>query len=422
MGFDWQDIFHDSKDTLYFAACSGGVDSMVLCYLMHKAGLSFEILHVNYQLRGESSLKDEDLVVSYAASLNKKVHVQRYDTEKLLKNGGNLQQLCRELRYNWFRMFTEQHPGSKIVLAHHLDDQVETFYLHLARNAGIAGLSSLKAVNGNLLRPLLQFTKKELYAFARTHNIPWREDASNSKNDYARNKLRNVFLPFAEQEIPDLRSSVLNLIAVFQNNYKELETALKTEVGFSKHFELNILQFSQWPADKKNVFLHLLEIRNTALDELEKLKSSDIGKFIEIDNWFISKEKEVFAFDQGENLSLPELLIKPVTALPGHFSKEEIYLDKSKIKGELYLRKWKEGDRLEAIGVKGSKLVSKIINEARLSAYEKRRVFVLADEENIHWIVGIKIGRKAVATASSTEIVKVYCLRHSDQDNKIAVE
>lgn len=412
MDFDWQNLFHDSKDTLYFAACSGGVDSMVLCYLMHKAGLSFEILHVNYQLRGESSLKDEDLVVSYAASLNKKVHVQRYDTEKLLKNGGNLQQLCRELRYNWFRTFTEQHPGSKIVLAHHLDDQVETFYLHLARNAGIAGLSSLKAVNGNLLRPLLQFTKKELYAFARAHDIPWREDMSNSKNKYARNKLRNIFLPFAEQKIPDLRSSVLYLITVFQNNYKEVETALKTEVGFSSHFELDISQFSQWSADKKNVFLHLLEIRATALDELEKLKSSDIGKFIETDNWFISKKKEVFVFDQTEKPTFPKLIIEPVTTLPVHFSKEEIYLDKLKIKGELYLRRWQEGDRLEAIGVNGSKLVSKIINEAHLSAYEKRRVLVLTDEENIHWIVGIKVGRKAIATKNFKEALRIYCIEN----------
>ena len=415
MDFDWQEIFHDSKDTFYFAACSGGVDSMVLCYLMHRAGLSFEILHVNYQLRGEDSLKDEELVVSFAATLKKKVHVQRYDTKKLLVNGGNLQQLCRELRYNWFRTFTEQHPNAKIVLAHHLDDQVETFYLQLARNAGITGLSSLKTVNGNLLRPLLQFTKKELYAFAQTHEIPWREDASNNKNDYARNKLRNVLLPFAEQEIPDLRSSVLSLIAVFQNNYKELETALKTEIGFSKHFELNILQYSQWSADKKNVFLHLHEIRGTALAEIEKLKSSDTGKFIEVDNWFISKKKEVFAFDQIEDLSLPELVIELVSSLPQHFSKEEIYLDRSKIKGELYLRRWKEGDRLEAIGVNGSKLISRIINEAHLSAYEKRRVLVLTDEENIHWIVGFKVGRKAIATKNSKEILRIYCIENEEK-------
>lgn len=407
MDFDWQNVFHNSEKTLYFAACSGGVDSMVLCYLMHKAGLSFEILHVNYQLRDEDSLKDEELVVSFAAALNRKVHVQRYDTRKMLETGGNLQQLCRELRYNWFRTYTEKHQGSKIVLAHHIDDQIETFYLQLARNAGIAGLSSLKPENSDLLRPLLQFTKKELYVFAQKHGIPWREDSSNKKNDYTRNKLRNIFLPFVETEIPDLRSSVLNLITVFQRNYKDLETALRNEVQISKHFELATVKFDRWSTDKKNIFLHLLAIRATVLDELEKLKYSETGKFIEVDNWFISKKKDVFSFDQIENFTLPELIIESVTTLPDYFSKKEIYLDKSKIKGELHLRRWQEGDRLQAIGVNGSKLISKIINEARLSAYEKQRVLVLADEENIHWIIGIKIGKKAIATVHTKGILKV---------------
>ena len=173
------------------------------------------------------------------------------------------------------------------------------------------------------------------------------------------------------------------------------------------HFEVTASLYHSWNSDKKYVFLHLLNVRSSAFEELEKLVNSDIGKYIEIDQWFISKKKDSLTFDKIEEDIIPELRLENVAFLPSSFSRDVIYLDASKINGKLQLRKWQEGDKLAAIGVNGSKLVSKIINEAHLSAYEKRRVLVLRDDETILWIVGIKVGRKAVANADSKEILKI---------------
>lgn len=407
MQFNWKTIF-SNPETTYYLACSGGVDSMVLCYLMQKAKIPFEILHVNYQLRGKDSDLDEKLVVDYGKENQITVHVQRFDTLKIhQENGGNLEQICRDLRYNWFETFLNKNSHSKVVLAHHQDDQMETFYLQLTRKSGMVGLASLRNVRGNYVRPLLDFTKAEIYAFAKLHSIPWREDFTNQESDFRRNKLRNILLPLIENNQPDLRESVLKMIAVLQANLSEMEQEIHREVSLSNHFELSISTFQNWSNDQKNLFLQLLSIRSSVLFELDKLTTSSIGKWIESDGWMISKLAHHFSFDKIENFKIPDLKITTISSLPKEFSKTEIYLDFAKLKGNLRIRRWKDGDRISALGVNGSKLVSKIINEQHLSAYQKREVLIVEDDENIHWIVGIKIGQKAIATPSTQHIIQV---------------
>ena len=117
MQLNWHTLFPRVENEFYYLACSGGVDSMVLCYLMHQAKLPFEILHVNFHLREEASNKYEALVVEYGKRLGVTVHVQHFDTNKLHREeGGNLEQLCRDLRYSWFDTFLNEKPNSKLVV------------------------------------------------------------------------------------------------------------------------------------------------------------------------------------------------------------------------------------------------------------------------------------------------------------------
>lgn len=396
------------KNKTYYLACSGGVDSMVLFFLMLRSKVAFEVLHVNFHLRGEDAIKDEKLVTEYAKEHGVIVHIQHFDTQKIhTKQGGNLEELCRNLRYDWFQTFLIKNSDSQLVTGHHLNDQIETFYWQLSRKAGMVGLSSLKAQNGNIIRPLLPYSKEEIYAFAKKHAIPWREDYTNHEINFTRNKLRNVFLPFLEKEISLLKESVITLINAFQNTLQTIENELKKEVELNNKFELTTATYQSWSIDKKYIFLHLISIRATALDELEKLANAAIGKYISMDNWFVSKKKNTLAFDKVKEEKKATLIIKKVAALPEKFTKDEIYLDTTKINGKLTLRKWQIGDKLEAIGVNGKKLVSKVINEYHLSAYEKQHVLVVTDDTTIHWIVGIKVGKKAVAQSSSTEIIQL---------------
>lgn len=401
----WQLILNNKHKC--YVACSGGVDSMVLCYLMLHTKIPFEVLHVNYHLRGEDSDLDEQLVTDFCKKHQLKLHVKNVNTLGLISKGGNLEQICRDIRYDWFQSFVDVISNTKILVAHHQDDLIETFYLQLARNAGMVGLSSLKEENNHIIRPLLQFSKLDIYAFAKKRNIPWREDKSNQQSDFRRNKLRNIILPRLVIEMPSLKDSVLLLTRIFRENLLLLEAELNKELEISNHFEVDIGHYKSWEDDKKNLFLKLINERSSIRNELDKLSNSNIGKYIKTKNWTISKTLNSFSFDSNFTNKISQLLIERVPSLPTEFSKETIYLDADKIHGTLKLRPWEAGDKMSAIGVNGSKLVSKIINEAHLSFYKKQRVQVLVDDKYILWIAGIKIGRRAIADERTKDILRV---------------
>ena len=206
------DFFKKQSAPLYLVAVSGGLDSMCLLWVLNKLKLPLHVLHVNYNLRGTESIEDANLVKDYCKKIGVPLTVNAVDYKKFLKkNGGNLQLEARNTRYAFFNEISEKYPKSKVVLAHHFDDQMETFWLQLFRQAGMSGLSGMKAVNERYLRPFLSLPKEELKTLAERNKIPWREDSSNAKNDYSRNRWRNEYLPFLNAKIPTLSASV-NLI------------------------------------------------------------------------------------------------------------------------------------------------------------------------------------------------------------------
>jgi tRNA(Ile)-lysidine synthase len=402
------------KDKKLFLACSGGVDSMVLLHLLVKAEFQVSVLHVNYHLRDEDSNGDEQFVKSTCEKLTLPFYSKSADTKKILREeGGNLQDVARKIRYHWFSEITDQDPDNFILLAHHNDDQVETFFQHIARKSGIIGLAGMLQNHNQIIRPLLNFSKKEILEYAKTSEILWREDVSNTKSDYTRNKLRNILLPELMNQIPTLKDSVLTLVKAFQDTQKLLELKVRSIV-------LNIIESQKWSHEN---FDHLSEfeqvevlrnlgIRQTAIAEIQKLRKSQKGKKIEIDGFDIYQDADSFRIRNSETTINNEIDWKVcqqiVNVLPTQFNLTEIYLDFSKIKGEMKLRKWQIGDRMKPIGMQGSKLISDILTEAKLTSVQKENSLVLVDDEKIIWCVGLKISREAISNTQSEVIVGVW--------------
>jgi tRNA(Ile)-lysidine synthase len=410
------------KSKKLFLACSGGVDSIVLLYLLVIAEFQVSVLHVNYHLRDEDSNDDEQFVKSTCEKLSLPFYSKSVDTKKILREeGGNLQDVARKIRYDWFREITDQDADNFILLAHHNDDQVETFFQHIARKSGIIGLAGMLENHNQIIRPFLNFSKEEIVEFAKTKEISWQEDVSNAKSDYTRNKLRNILLPEASNQIPTLKNSVLTLVKAFQDTQKALELKGKLIV-------LNIIETQKWKhADfdylsqfEQVEVLRNLGIRQTAIAELHKLRKSQKGKKIEIDGFEIYQDADSFMVKSSEISSAKnadekvkwKVCQQIVYILPTQFNLTEIYLDLSKIKGELKLRKWQIGDRMKPIGMQGSKLISDILTEAKLSSIEKENSLVLIDDQKIIWCVGLKISREAMSNPQSEVIVNVWLEKH----------
>jgi tRNA(Ile)-lysidine synthase len=213
------------EDKKYLLAVSGGADSMVLASLFKMHHLKFEVAHINYKLRGADSDLDQKLVEDFCKKHQIKLHLYEV-SEKDKKPENSVQLWARNLRYAFFFKILEEEKLDFIVTAHHLNDEVETFIINLSRGSGIKGLSGIPANENRILRPLLSFSKKEIYAFAKENHIEFREDLSNQKNDYLRNKIRNQVILKLEDAEPNFLENFANSISYLQdaNTYLQNQT------------------------------------------------------------------------------------------------------------------------------------------------------------------------------------------------------
>ena len=405
----------DLQSKKIFVAASGGLDSSCLIYILNSLKFDVEVLHVNYNLRGKDSILDAESLASFCASLNVKFSQKEMHLQEQLTNGGNLQQIARDVRYNWFEEVLAENENAFIALGHHQDDQVETFFLNLARKSGVLGMAAMLEENGKYIRPFLPFSKNELEAFAIENKITWREDISNQSNKYRRNFLRNALIPLMENEVPTLIESAICLVNQFQKTQIELEEVVtplvyesieNSTILISDYLSLNELE--------KNEFVRQLGQVAHKQEELINLASAENNKRVELKpseniifNALIkSNDRFVFSSD-SQVLPLPQLLQKEVKEIPMVFSKDVIYLDKTKISGDLRLRFPENGDRIKSIGMKGSQLISDIMKDAKLSIKDKNKVVILTDDLEVHWCVGLKVGRVAIASKGSQYLIKV---------------
>ncbi|GAA0353590.1 tRNA lysidine(34) synthetase TilS [Bacillus horti] len=198
-------------------AISGGVDSMALLHWFiqqrEAQSLTLRVIHVNHQLRGEESERDQQHVEEMCRQWNVpcssvRVDVVTYAREKRISK----QVAARECRYQAFEQIAKQYDISIIATAHHADDQVETVLMRLIRGAGIQGLSgipSLRRTNAYMIiRPFLKVAKKQLESYCQVHDIPYQFDQSNSMDDYTRNYVRHHVTPLLTELNPQLHEAI----------------------------------------------------------------------------------------------------------------------------------------------------------------------------------------------------------------------
>jgi tRNA(Ile)-lysidine synthase len=389
----------------YFVACSGGVDSMVLSKLMLAHALPFELVHVNYGLRGDASDGDQVFLDDFCKTNGIPFHCKKFDLKALLsESGGNLQEEARKVRYAFFDEIIAKN-GGKFVLAHHADDQVETFFLNLARGGGMMGLSGMLEVNGIYLRPLLSFRKEQLLAYANDQGLIWREDCSNAESTYSRNKLRNILLPKMKEIQPDFVENVLVLARVFQENQAVLanNTALKIS-EFPSPNAIPINTYNALDDFEKIELLRQLLIPVGMLAEVNKLATSEKGKVLNFASKFsgrLIRERDAFYLEREvskEQRHAGTLIISAIAALPDKFSKSAVYLNPDLLHGELQLRHWQVGDRMKPIGMNGSKLISDILTDAKVPHHLRNVQRVLTDGKRILWCVDHAVSREAIAS------------------------
>lgn len=398
------------KEHKVFLALSGGVDSVVLLHLLLYLEIHVTALHVNYQLRGEDSNEDENFTRKLCASMGVELHVLKVDTNKQLQDsGGNLQEVARNIRYDFFHKFLSENPNSYIAIGHHQDDQIETFFLNQARKSGLRGMSCMLEKDKNIVRPLLKYSKNEILDFAKINHWQWREDLSNQSLKYRRNMLRNQFIPEMEKQIPSIKNAVLTLIDVFQQELKKTQVEIAPIVQEIE--ESGLLSDKLFHSLTENQLVELcfqLGLRSSEIKEFVNMIHVHKGKrFILADGSSIFREKDGFSFEKFYPEIYFDVKKYEIESLPSTFSKSKIYLDADKINGELHFRTHQEGERIDPIGMKGSKLISDVLHDAKLLKIEANQWQVLVDGDGVISCPFITISRKKIADKNTERILCV---------------
>ena len=188
------------------AGISGGADSVCLFFalleLQKEMDFAFYAVHINHGYRGEASDRDEQFVRDLCEKYGVPLQVFSVDLESTAKKRKqSLEEAGREIRRELFEKEMQSRNACKIALAHHENDNAETFLWNLCRGCGLHGLGGIRPVNGVYIRPLLGMTRGEIETFLQKRQQPYCTDATNLETDYTRNKLRHLVLPVLEEQI-----------------------------------------------------------------------------------------------------------------------------------------------------------------------------------------------------------------------------
>lgn len=284
------------KECNFVLAISGGVDSMVLANLFLINNLNFSIAHCNFQLRGKESDDDELFINKWCSEKDIKLYNKKFSTEDYCKNNKlTIQMGARELRYEWFRELIDKEKHDFIVTAHHIDDQLETFIINSIRGTGIDGLVGIPDKINKIIRPLLMSSKDQIIEYSKVNKINYREDSSNDKEDYLRNKIRHSVIPY-------LKSDDDNVLLKFKTTIENLNsTKIFVKKVISKVRDRvfiyegeNIITNIGLLKDLDPIEFYIHELYKDFefnYKEVMKLFDSDSGKQISSANYNMTKQK-----------------------------------------------------------------------------------------------------------------------------------
>lgn len=399
----------------YIVALSGGADSVALIKIMCSLGYNVEAAHCNFHLRGEESNRDEEFCVSLCAQMGICLHRIHFDTyEYATLHKVSIEMAARDLRYRYFEQLRMDIGADTVCVAHHQDDNVETILLNIVRGTGLNGLTGMSPRNGNIIRPLLCLTRKEILDYLETFGQKFVTDSSNLVDDVQRNKLRLNVIPLLEEINPAVKSNILKMSRWAGEASSvvdfSLSRAKESVMTFGNCIEIDIAAVESFPSPEYLLW-HILKdygFNSAQITNISACLHFDTGK-----TWFSTSHELVInrdrllllPLDETEKLNkkIPEegtyvfgekikLRIEKNIINDGYSisrQNNKVCLDASKVKFPLVVRNVSDGDRFFPFGMKGTKLVNDFLTDQKVPLPLKRRQLVVTDADgNIIWVVG----------------------------------
>ncbi len=456
-------------------AVSGGIDSMCMAELFAAEDMEFAVAHCNFRLRGEESDGDEALVREWAADHNIEFHLKHFNTEEYAcEKGISIEMAARDLRYDWFAQLCEEYGYDAVAVAHNANDNAETLMLNLLRGAGMNGLSGMSLFSKlpvpdsgdtRLLRPLLQFTRKQIEGYMFARKLPYRNDSTNESSEYRRNRLRNEVFPIFETINPSFVRTFNREMSNFAEAGEIVSDYCKALVpSLVSHPEDGTVRIDITGLKAQKHWRYLLYFilepygfNSAVLGSIEDLLDSSrtaSGKSFSSAAYSLNierKEMILSSLNQSPETESsarpaagPDIVtahynttgIMPIrTAGTYHFNgstvKVEVLqwtpdmplkqpqgtliLDASKLRFPFVLRAWRSGDWLIPLGMKGKKKVSDLFTDLKYDSLQKKSAVVvidtttadLAEAQHVAALVGERIDNRYRVGDCTRSVIRI---------------
>ncbi|RYD59028.1 MAG: tRNA lysidine(34) synthetase TilS [Sphingobacteriales bacterium] len=430
---NWAEKAFAADDQTTLLAVSGGVDSMAMAHLFLKAGLKFAIAHCNFQLRGAEADGDEELVRSWAQQHGVSFHYIRFDTQlKSEEWKKGIQETARILRYDWLDSICEEHKYARLATAHHANDNAETLLMNLFKGTGMAGLHGIPVQNDRIIRPLLFAAKQEVLEYAQAENITWREDASNTKDDYLRNAVRLNLIPAIDKHFPNVVQQLSDSISRFAEAEVLYKRAIEEErkkllEKRGSDYYIPVLKLKH--RKPLNTICYELcspfGFTSAQVPHILQLMDSESGHYISSPSHRIIRNRNFLIITTVPAQQADLILIEgfPCTIETEHhkfhFSIEKkpekiiadntiALIDMKRVVLPLVLRKWRIGDYFYPLGMgMKKKKISRYFIDQKVPIHEKERAWVLESDKRIAWVAGMRLDERFKITDHTQEVLRV---------------
>lgn len=415
-------------------AVSGGVDSVVMAHLFHKAGYNSGLAHCNFGLRGKESDGDEEFTTKLAEKLRVPFFARRFDTKAYASRYKiSVQMAARELRYVWFEEVRMSEKFDFIATAHHLDDQIETFLINMLRGTGISGLHGILPLQDKIIRPMMFAFRQEIAAYALKNRISFREDSSNREDKYIRNKIRLKIIPLLEEINPEFRKTITSEIGRIrqweQVGRKEIESK-SAEIVHHQQDRILVDLRALKKTDPSGLYaweiLSAYGFTSSVVSDILASPAANSGKTFISQEFTAVKDRETLIIRKHHKAGA--VRVKRISETTRHISnplplkftvlenseqssipegKKFASLDFDKLEFPLELRKWAGGDRFHPFGLRGIKKVSDLLIDEKVSLPDKENTFVLCSSGNIAWVIGHRIDQRFRITSVTKKIFRI---------------
>ena len=293
---------------------SGGPDSICLLHILNllkkELGFNICVAHVNHMIRKEAE-EETKYVQEFCKNLGIECFVKKIDVLDIAKREKTgTEETGRKIRYEFFEEVLEKTNSNKIVTAHNNNDKVETIIMNVLRGSGATGLKGIEAIrDGKYIRPLIETQRYEIEEYCKANNLEPRIDKSNNDNTYTRNKIRNIVIPYIQEEFnPNIIKTInrLSQVVTEESQYLEKITQekynqvivkdLPMEEQNNKTIILDLKKFNLLDlVIKRRIILYTINNILGSIDGVEKVNIDDIIKLIErnIGNKYLTPTKKI---------------------------------------------------------------------------------------------------------------------------------